>query len=138
RREHPRSVARHARPRLAGRERLDARRGRRMSARSVLAVSLAVLAGLAHSRGALADPDNAWVSRMDALALSVAKLTPDVLDETPSTDARDARVREQLRVLTVLAHDLSTVDKARRPDTDPTIPLLARELDHAFADATHA
>jgi len=30
------------------------------------------------------------------------------------------------------------VNASRRPDADPTIPLLARELDRTFADATHA
>jgi hypothetical protein len=114
--------------------------------RHVVALPLALLAPLAFSSGARAEPDTAWVGRMDALAVAITDLLP-LLEKDRSWDvAKEERVRADLRTLHGVAHDLGTVaappggpaQKSKLPDRDPTIPLLVRELNRALDSAEKA
>jgi hypothetical protein len=106
--------------------------------RARMSLAVGVVVGFASSTPARAEPDNAWVAHMDALALSIATLLPELDANAPQSDESDEHIRAELKVLSSLAHSVSMVNASRRPDADPTIPLLARELDRTFADATHA
>ncbi|MCC7070382.1 MAG: hypothetical protein IT383_03610 [Deltaproteobacteria bacterium] len=80
--------------------------------------------------------DAAWVARMDALAVSIAALLPEVAMPTP-TDvaaraARDERLRQHTRALAALAHGVAT--SRRLPDGDPTVALLSSELEASVAE----
>jgi hypothetical protein len=98
-----------------------------------------LLTFLALGSHARAQPDAAWVARMDALAGALGELLPDVLaaDATPDP-RREERIRKNARALSSLAHDLTRTEAKKLPDADPTVPLLARELKNALADVRRA
>ncbi len=118
----------------------------RFTAPAVVAATATLLAAsggaLVGAGAARAQPDAGWVARMDALAVALSQLLPDALGDPPSSaeqqEARDERLRKNTRALATLAHDLRMVDPSRLPDNDPTVPLLARELDSAMADVETA
>lgn len=113
--------------------------------RHVVALPLALLAPLALANVARAEPDTAWVGRMDALAVAITDLLP-LLEKDRTWDvAKEERVRADLRTLHGVAHDLGAVTatggqapKSKLPDRDPTIPLLVRELNRALDSAEKA
>jgi mono/diheme cytochrome c family protein len=133
-------------------------RMRPSSVAAPLVVTVALTLGLAGS--AAAEPDAAWLARMDALAAALTQLLPDVLDvkdvkdvkdakppgkdgvvaplndeEKKALEAKEERIRVNAKALAGLAHDLTKMDGKHLPDADPTVPLLARELKDAL-DAT--
>ena len=97
-------------------------------------VSLGVLCGsVAH-----AAPDAAWVARMDAMAIALSELSPLLVEGVSWDAATQERARGQIRALESVAHGLAAGPGKRFPDTDPTLPLLTRELAVALDDAKHA
>lgn len=82
--------------------------------------------------------DAAWVARMDALAVSLGALLPEVAMPTPTDaaarTARDERLRQHARALAGLAHGMAT--SRRLPDSDPTVPLLSAKLETSVAELT--
>ena len=102
-----------------------------MRSRFVVAWScaLATLALLSSSPSSRAEADAAWVARMTALSTMISTILPDALDPEPLNDERRLRLRGQAKALTSLAHDLSKLAPRDRPDRDPTLPLLLRELE---------
>lgn len=80
--------------------------------------------------------DAAWVARMDALAVSLAAILPEVTLPAPTDaaarKARDERLRQHARALAGLAHGMA--NSQRLPDADPTVTLLSGRLESAVAD----
>ncbi|MBI1944173.1 MAG: hypothetical protein HYS27_00685 [Deltaproteobacteria bacterium] len=80
--------------------------------------------------------DAAWVARMDALAVSLAAILPEVAMPTPTDaaarSARDERLRQHARSLAALAHGVANSE--RLPDSDPTVPLLSAKLEASVAE----
>ena len=86
----------------------------------------------------LAQADAAWVGRMDAMAMTLAALSPLLVDRAPWTPAEEQRVRAGMTSLQGVAHSLIAGGGRGFPDQDPTLPLLARELSHALDDSQRA
>lgn len=80
--------------------------------------------------------DAAWVARMDALAVSLAAMLPEVVLPSPTDAAarraRDERLRQHARALAALAHGVA--NSQRLPDGDPTVPLLSAKLQDSVAE----
>ena len=97
-------------------------------------IALLALLSAAKPAEAAAPPkpevDAAWVARMDALAVSLAALLPEVALPAPTDaaarKARDERLRQHARSLAGLAHSMA--NSQRLPDSDPTVTLLSSQL----------
>ena len=80
--------------------------------------------------------DAAWVARMDALAVSLAAILPEVAMPSPTDAAaraaRDERLRQHARALAGLSHGVANAQ--RLPDSDPTLPLLSARLESSVAE----
>jgi len=93
-----------------------------------------VLSSLLLATAVLAQADAAWVGRMDAMAVTLAKVSPLLVERGPWTPAQEAEVRASMATLRGVAHSLSAGGPKGFPDQDPTLPLLARELTRALDD----
>lgn len=103
-------------------------------------IALLALLSAADTAEAAAPPkpevDAAWVARMDALAVSLAALLPEVALPAPTDaaarKARDERLRQHARSLAGLAHSMA--NSQRLPDSDPTVTLLAAQLQSSVGE----
>lgn len=107
------------------------------------AALLLLVFGLLVAAAVRAEPSKAWLARMDALAGALGQLLPDVLAAPARPGdkldpARAERLRTNAKALAALAHDLTKIDPRHLPDADPTVPLLARELQGALEDVKRA
>jgi hypothetical protein len=101
-------------------------------------VVLFVLGSLLLATAVLGQADAAWVGRMDAMAATLARVSPLLVERGPWTPAQEAEVRASMATLRGVAHSLSAGGAKGFPDQDPTLPLLARELAQALDDTQHS
>ena len=87
-----------------------------------------------------AQPDHAWVARMDAFAALVGQILPDAFGGAAEDVAvRDERLRRDGRALAELAHSVRDMAyDGESGDYDPTVPMLAHELERAAQDMSHS
>jgi hypothetical protein len=97
-----------------------------------------VLSSVLAATAVLAEADAAWVGRMDAMAVTLAALSPLLVEQAAWTPAQQDRVRAGMTSLQSVAHSLVAGGGGGFPDQDPTLPLLARELSHALDDSQRA